>query len=285
LFEYLLGWRQFNIKPTDTVLEVGSGGHPLIRSDILCDKFPFSSYERFMNLPVVMDRPFVVADAEHLPFRGKTIDFLYCTDLAEHLSQPHLFFDECMRVANKGVIITPSIVAERMFGWGYHAVMYEVRDKKLVIHRKTRDNWGLFGGTFHDLWLTDKTFQKFFGHNANLFRMRYEWENKIDYEYAPLQGAVDDAWKRRSGAEHVVENTPGQFENIKRRARSLASKILRQGILRRPEASLEKLVCCPVCHGELDMGSFTDKLVCTSCSRNYKRINNIPILVLDEWMV
>lgn len=285
LLQYLLGWQKYNIKPTDTVLEVGSGGHPLIRSDILCDKFVFSSYERFLNLPVVMDRPFVGADAEHLPFRDKSIDFLYCTDLAEHLPQPDKFLQECMRVAHKGVIITPSVTAERMFGWGYHAVMYEVQDKKLLIHRKTRTNWGLFGGTFHDLWLTDPTFQKFFSHNAALFRMTYEWQDRIEYEYVPLQGDLDETWKRTSSASTQVENAPGRGEQIKRGLRSFASRLLRHQILHRPEVDLKTVLCCPVCHGTLDFNASGEKIPCTVCSRTYQKVNDIPLLVLEEWMV
>ncbi len=284
MLQYLLGWRQFNIQATDTVLEVGSGAHPLIRSDILCDKFPFSSYERFMNLPVVMDRPFVVADAEHLPFRHKTIDFLYCTDLAEHLPQPHNFFQECMRVARKGVIITPSITAERMFGWGYHAVIYEVQNQTLLIHRKTRDNWGLFGGTFHDLWRRDKSFQKFFARHAGLFRMTYEWEGEIRYEYAPLQGELDQVWRRQSAAEQMVEQVPGRFETLKRAARTFASQVLRHRILGRPDVDLTTILACPVCHGGLDYKPNATLIVCQACGRTYEQRNNVPILVLDEWM-
>ena len=280
--DYLFSWRQFNIKRTDTVLEVGSGQRPLIRSDILCDKFPFSSYERLLKAPVVIDRPFVAADALHLPFEDEAIDFLYCADLAEHLDQPHKFLDECMRVAHKGAIITPSILAERLFGWDYHAVMYEVRDGKLIIHRKTLKNWGWFGGTFHELCLDDKYFRQVFLRHPELFRVTYEWEDTIQYEYAPTEDPEDTVWRRVSSADHVVEMSPDVVESAKRKMRSLLSQILRKWFLRRKDIDLKPMLCCPACHGELNCQPAACMIECISCGRIYNVKNNVPMLLLDE---
>jgi len=101
MLDYLLKWRTFHIKPAELVLEIGSGNNPFIRSNILCDKFLFSSYERAAHSQIVIDRPFVVADAVSLPFKDKSINFVYSADLAEHLEQPQLFFQECMSVGRR----------------------------------------------------------------------------------------------------------------------------------------------------------------------------------------
>lgn len=278
MINYLSGWRRFDITRADTVLEIGSGDHPLIRSDILCDRFPESSFERYANLPLVIDRPLVLADATWLPFKNKSIDFLYCNDLAEHIEEPHKFLDECERIARKGAIITPSILAECLFGWDYHAVMFKVRDGRLVIHPKTRTNWGLFEGVFHKLWLEDKDFRAVFARHPELFRMTYEWHDKIDYEYAHSPSS-EEQWRRRSSANHTIQRAPSFWELIKRSFRSASSTLLRKVILRRKDTDLKKILCCPDCHGDL---SYEAKLIsCTKCTRTYRVLKNIPCLLVD----
>ena len=283
MWDYFFGWRQFDIKRADTVLEVGSGNRPLIRSDVLCDKFPFSSYERSANKSIVVDRPFIAADAIHLPFQDKSIDFLYCADLAEHLEEPHKFFNECERVAKKGAIVTPSILAERLFGWEYHAVMYEIRDNRLIIHRKTKDNWGWFGETFHKLCVDDKHFQRNVNRHPELFRMIYEWKNKIRYQHVETDVSQKNLWKRTSSVEQTIVRPPGLVESIKRKIKSLLSYILRKRLLFRKEIDLKSILCCPACHGELNYESAVDIIECISCKKKYNVRNNIPILILNNY--
>jgi hypothetical protein len=45
-WHYCFGWRKLNIRPGDLVLEVGPGQKPMIRSDVLVDKFLTDDTER-----------------------------------------------------------------------------------------------------------------------------------------------------------------------------------------------------------------------------------------------
>jgi SAM-dependent methyltransferase len=278
--DYLFGWRRFNIQPTDTVLEVGSGNRPLIRSDILCDKYPFSSYERFYNAPVVIDRPFIAADAQSLPFKDNSIDFIYSGDLAEHLDEPNRFFDECARVARKGAIVTPSLLAERLFGWEYHAVMYELKNEELLIQRKTAQNSAYFGGVFHELWLSDKGFRQLFNRHPELFRMSYEWEGTIRYRFVQPEGQDGFDWCRSSSSDYTLESKPSPRELARRKIRSTFSAVLRKRILRRPTIQLESLLCCPACRSDLTFGK--EQAVCNGCKKTYPVVRGVPILILDD---
>jgi len=228
MLNYLLKWKKYNIKRNELVLEIGSGNNPFIRSDILCDKFPFSSYERSTCSQIVIDRPFVIADAIHLPFKDKSINFIYCSDLAEYLEHPHIFFVECMRVSHKGVIITPSMLAEQLFGWDFHAVMYTYENEKLIIHRKTHNNWGWFNQIFHNLNTKDINFNKFVKKRPDLFRLEYQWQNKILYEYDPTQINETEIWSRKTSDENIVNEAIGTVEAIKRKIKSLLSLIVRK---------------------------------------------------------
>jgi hypothetical protein len=45
-WHYCFGWRKLNIRLGDLVLEVGPGQKPMIRSDVLVDKFLTDDTER-----------------------------------------------------------------------------------------------------------------------------------------------------------------------------------------------------------------------------------------------
>ena len=61
------------------VLEVGSGGSPYARSDVLLDAH-FESRERHW-VPLVADRPTVVGFVEKLPFRDSLYNINYISSL------------------------------------------------------------------------------------------------------------------------------------------------------------------------------------------------------------
>lgn len=59
LLSYCFGWRKLDIRPGELVLEVGSGHKPMIRSDVLCDKFLADATERCGDIwwwPVLASR-------------------------------------------------------------------------------------------------------------------------------------------------------------------------------------------------------------------------------------
>ena len=56
------------------VLEVGAGGNPYARSDVLVDAYEETA-ERHWE-PLVRDRPTVLAFGENLPFADKSFDFV-----------------------------------------------------------------------------------------------------------------------------------------------------------------------------------------------------------------
>ena len=50
LLNYLFGWKKWGIKKGDFVLELGSGGSPMVRSNILLDKYIYDDSERELNI-------------------------------------------------------------------------------------------------------------------------------------------------------------------------------------------------------------------------------------------
>lgn len=118
------------------VLEVGSGGSPYFRSNVLCDAYE-ETQERFFT-PLIKDRPTVIAFAEALPFKDDSFDFIIASHVLEHSDNPEVFLSELQRVAKAGYIEVPDAFMERLTHYGFHRLEITEKDGRLVI-RKKRD--------------------------------------------------------------------------------------------------------------------------------------------------
>lgn len=126
-----------HINRNDLVLEIGSGDRPFPRSDILCDRFLASTNHRLAQSHIVIDRPFVVADAEALPFRDKSVDYVIASHLLEHLDHPDKFLAEIERVGKRGYLAFPAPLAERLFANKSHRWYCNLIAKKITLIKKT----------------------------------------------------------------------------------------------------------------------------------------------------
>ena len=90
------------------VLEVGAGGNPYPRSNVLLDGFE-DSIER-TEKDVVKDRPLVLGLCEFLPFKDKSFDFVIASHVLEHTDQPERYTSVCVCTkCNKGYPIVSGI--------------------------------------------------------------------------------------------------------------------------------------------------------------------------------
>jgi SAM-dependent methyltransferase len=124
-----------HVKKDDLVLEIGSGANPLLRSDVLLDKYPIISKEHRTSLKkVAIDaRPLVVGDACELPFADQSFDVVVARHILEHLPYPQRFLSEVKRVSKKLFIATPSPFLEIIHG-GYPDNALQSEKKKLLPH-------------------------------------------------------------------------------------------------------------------------------------------------------
>ena len=166
-----------NIKPTDLVLEIGSGNNPNPRSNILCDLFITNNSQRAGEFSIVIDRSFIVANCYKLPFKDNSFDYIICSHLLEHLEKPEKFIKELTRVGKRGYIEVPNIYGERLFGWDFHLWYCELKNKTLILTRKKEGE--RFGGFYHKLIAEKIWFRRFFEEYGDKFYIKYEWDNKI----------------------------------------------------------------------------------------------------------
>ena len=127
------------------VLEVGSGGNPYARANVLLDAYEVTGQRHWA--PLVSDRPTVLGFVESLPFKDKAFDFVIASHVLEHSSEPERFLAELQRVAKAGYIEVPDAFMERINPYRDHRLEVTLRNGGLVIRKKPdwREYFSVYG--------------------------------------------------------------------------------------------------------------------------------------------
>jgi SAM-dependent methyltransferase len=131
-FKYFRSNLAMRIKRGQRVIDIGSGHAPLIRSDVLCDRFPVETTQRPIPAIYIPVGRFVVGDIQDLPFKDNAFNYAYCSAVLEHLSCPEKACSEMSRIAKAGLIRTPSCLWEIMGGSAAHLWLISVKENKLI---------------------------------------------------------------------------------------------------------------------------------------------------------
>lgn len=284
-----------DIKPQDRVLEIGSGDNPHPRSDILCDRYVHNNSQRAGEFPIVIDRPFIVADGYHLPFKTKSFDYVICSHILEHLEDPKSFLKEVVRVGESGYIEVPSALSERLFGWDFHLWYCAVERGVLVLRKKTHGvRWGNF---FHKLIQREIWFRRFFEENENRFYVRYKWRKnipiRIDKNSASLdfQTSLDHeletifqslSWDHLRDIMFYSNWMVGRVQRkAKKETRKLVWRLKRRFQKDQIIHSLQSILACPRCNGNVSVSS-DDSILCGRCGGVYPLDGTIPVFLLKK---
>ena len=142
--------RHLRIQPGDFVLDLGSGNgrHTVeacrwpcrvVSVDVVADELrraryylrapeggsPFEAYHKQYKEGIPGWADFIVADAQHLPFRDEAFDKVLCTEVLEHIPDDQEVIQELYRVAKAGAEVAVSVPRywpERIFwtlSWEY----------------------------------------------------------------------------------------------------------------------------------------------------------------------
>lgn len=167
-----------HIKPSDIVIDFGSGHNPSPRATILSDYFPDDTLHRGSSL--IEDRPVIVCSLERLPFKGKSIDFAICSHVFEHLDYPLLAANELGRVAKAGYIETPAYGRDILVGTGnMHQWQVVSHDGELHFFQYTkRQHEGHTMAPIMKYWGQSEyhPWQDFFWERQDLFNAFQLWE-------------------------------------------------------------------------------------------------------------
>ena len=259
------------------VLEVGSGGKPYPRADVLLDAYENTRERNWA--PLKADRPTVLGFVEHLPFRDKTFDFVIASHVLEHSADPEQFIAELQRVAKAGYIEVPDAFFERINPLLDHHLEITQRDGRLLIRKKPKHV------VDHDLveLYEDRakeymTSELFVGHPF-AFHVRYYWREKIDFVIANPE--VDAVWFAGEVQDSMVATTLGPSA-LRNRLQSIALNMfqkLRRG--RHRSINLAELLCCPVCMND-ELVTEINRICCSKCNRIYPIRGGVPVMQESE---
>jgi Methylase involved in ubiquinone/menaquinone biosynthesis len=210
LLLFLFMKQKINPPKTGLVLEIGSGDNPNPRSDILVDRYINDNTERGGN--IVIDRPLIVADAHHLPFRDGVFSYVIGSHILEHMDDPEQFARELVRVGKAGYLGSPSEIAERMFHWSFHRWYVNLIDDTLVLHPKEQGE--PFGELFDYMYEYNPLYYLFQRSMPSLFWVEKEWKGEIKIKVtdkSPLQLKDPQTLKRMVQPEVSLPTMFGMF--------------------------------------------------------------------------
>lgn len=259
------------VKKEALVLEVGSGGNPYPRANVLLDAYE-DTIERY-HIPLVKDRPLVFGVVERMPFRDKAFDFVIASHVLEHSVDPVNFLRELMRVSKAGYIETPDAFCERLIPFRFHRLEVTNEQGKIRIWKKP--SWRPHGELV-DLFekkVKGKKFIQLMQKHPEPFYMRYYWEDSIAYEVANPD--VDASWPLPSHIA-VPQQTRSRFRDVLvRAARWTFSQAGRN-----KKIDVWSLLKCVKC----DSTNFSRteiSLSCRECGKHYAVRDGIPVMFPD----
>lgn len=258
-----------NIPADALVLEVGSGGNPYPRSNVLLDAYEETRERHWEAL--VHDRPTVLSFGENLPFKDKAFDYVIAAHVLEHTPHPQKFLAELQRVARAGYIETPDAFMERINPYKDHRLEITLRDDRLLIRKKA---YWIYDSDLVELY--EKRAKEIIAcetipRHAAEFHMRYFWKDKI--KFTVVNPEVDASWAPPS----TDSNAPPQL-GIKAKLRLVILGMIRRWFSqggRNAKLDILPLMICPNCHSEQLERKFVEEIVCKGCNAHFKTGHNI----------
>jgi len=195
-FPYQSRYNNFDIQPGEVVLDVGSGGHPFPLATILADSYPGDSPHR-SELLVRDERPFLICDIQNLPFKNKSIDFVCCSHILEHVDGPIKACLEIMRVGKRGYIETPTFATDALFAQARKAShrwhVTSINNTLLFFEYNERQKSGIGSSTWWDTIYCRhyEPLQKAYFDNQDIFYTMLMWRDSFRVFVFRLDGRIE----------------------------------------------------------------------------------------------
>lgn len=252
------------------VLEVGSGGNPYARADVLLDAYE-DTRERHWA-PLKADRPTVLGFVEQLPFRDRAFDFVIASHVLEHSTDPDRFLGELQRVARAGYIEVPEAFFERINPYRDHRLEITERQGKLVIRKKAASvvDPGLV--ELYEKRAKTHMTRDLFPSHPFAFHVRFYWQGTIPYQI--VNPGTDAGWP-------APDSPPGTRlqASLRQRIQGTILNVMRRidRFWRRQHVDMLSLLRCPVCHHH-DLDRVDQGFHCRGCGRIYPVRHGVPVL-------
>jgi SAM-dependent methyltransferase len=251
------------------VLEVGSGGSPYFRANVLIDAY--SETRELHWAPFITDRPSVLGMGEALPFRDKCFDFVIASHVLEHSADPENFLRELQRVAKAGYIETPDAFMERINPYWDHRSEVTVRNGVLEVRKKRA--WQLDPGLveLYEERAKNLIAGSVIPSNPFTFHTRYYWTDKISYRI--VNPEVDASWAPPS-MTHTTQMQMSWRAKLGRLGLAMARSLLSQR-QRNSQIQLAALLQCPSCQST-KLNVSDSAVTCSGCGKQYDVVAGVP---------
>lgn len=254
------------------VLEVGSGGNPYARANVLLDAYEETKERHWV--PLKTDRPLVLGFVERLPFKDRAFDFVIASHVLEHSAQPEQFLAELQRVAKAGYIEVPDAFMERINPYTDHRLEIACRDNKLIIRKKPghvveSETVELYEHRVK-LFLTRELIPK----RPFAFHVRYYWDEKIDFSV--VNPDTDASWV----ANEDTGKSGAPVLSVKARLQAYVLDVARSVLSqsrRNKKIDLFDLLICPNCRSE-SLSKIPEGIRCNDCDSVYPVRQGIPAM-------
>lgn len=259
------------------VLEVGSGGNPYPRANVLLDGFEDSS-ER-IEKKLVRDRPFVFGLCEKLPFRDKVFDFVICSHVLEHTDDPVGFLSELQRVAKAGYIETPDGFFERINPYTYHRLEITTENHKLLIKKKKKWKDDPEVVDLYERKLKkDCSFQYYIRTFPDSFYVRFYWEDEIEYHIVNPKDSASWSYPKEINTSSPTIN---KLKDVLRSACLFFFKTIFSQNRRNATINLVELLHCVKCNND-KLIKDGDTILCNKCQQRYFIVDGVPKMIEEE---
>ncbi len=179
-----------SINSNDIVLEVGPGGSPHPRSDILLEmsfEEEVAAEQRGYADKLKTNKQIVFYSGNSFPFRDNAFDYIICSHVLEHIEALELqsFVSELQRVARKGYLEYPTIYYEYLYNFKVHKTL--LNNKNGTLYYIDKENTALdeffpvqvfFYKTLQNGY--DEVIRK----NKGYFVQGFEWFDKLVLQQA-----------------------------------------------------------------------------------------------------
>lgn len=261
------------VKGDALVLEVGSGGNPYARANVLLDAYEETKERHWV--PLKADRPTVLGFVENLPFRDKSFDFVIASHVLEHSPEPKKFLAELQRVAKAGYIEVPDAFMERINPYTDHRLEITCRDNKLIIKKKTSHVIEHETVELYEHRVKSFLTRELIPRRPFAFHVRYYWNEKIDYLI--VNPETDASWEVQLDEAQSRRPMLGLRSRVQACVLNIARAVLSQN-RRNKKIVLRNLLRCPSCYSEF-ISEIHDGIKCNDCGSIYAIKNGIPSMI------
>lgn len=258
------------------VLEVGSGGNPYARANVLIDAYEETKERHWV--PLKADRPTVLGFVENLPFKDRSFDFVIASHVLEHSAHPERFLAELQRVAKAGYIEVPDAFMERINPYTDHRLEITCRDNKLIIRKKPGYIVEHETVELYEHRVKPFLTRELIPRRPFAFHVRYYWNEKIDF--LVINPNDDASWAAVEGSNQSRTPALGIKARLQAYLLDLARLVLSQ-TLRNKKINLVSLLICPNC-GSNKLSEIQEVIKCNDCSTAYPVRQGIPAMFAKQ---